>query len=186
MPLSAHDIAAELRAQRPGLPVKKLHKLLYYCQAHHLSVHGQPLFDEAIEAWKMGPVVAELWRVEKYGDPLPPRQELGQAELNTVGYTLSRYGNLTGTDLERLSHNEDPWLRATRDRGAGGNVVIEHEWITEYFRRNDGDGEDGVLDRELVAQWLDRTATRPVEPGRALTREELAAVFEADEARLGG
>ncbi|HEU0127900.1 MAG TPA: Panacea domain-containing protein, partial [Pseudonocardiaceae bacterium] len=103
MPVSAHDIAAALRAESPGLPVKKLHKLLYYCQGHHLAWFKEPLFDEAIEAWDMGPVVADLWRAEKHGTPAPRRAELGNRELNTVGYVLSRYGNLSGRDLEILS-----------------------------------------------------------------------------------
>jgi uncharacterized phage-associated protein len=40
--------------------VKKLHKLLYYCQGHHLATFGLPLFDESISAWDMGPVVGTL------------------------------------------------------------------------------------------------------------------------------
>ncbi|MGH3913254.1 MAG: Panacea domain-containing protein [Pseudonocardiaceae bacterium] len=98
MPVSAHDVAAELRARQPGMPIKKLHKLLYYCQGHHLGVFDEPLFTEELEAWDMGPVVAELWRAEKYGGSTPPSQRLGEAELNTIGYTLSRYGNLSGSD----------------------------------------------------------------------------------------
>jgi hypothetical protein len=37
MVVSAHDVAAALRARLPDLPTKKLHKLLYYCQGHHLA-----------------------------------------------------------------------------------------------------------------------------------------------------
>ncbi|MGH3938156.1 MAG: Panacea domain-containing protein [Pseudonocardiaceae bacterium] len=182
---SAHDIATALRQRQPGMPVKKLHKLLYYCQGHHLAVHGKPLFDETIEAWDMGPVVAELWRDEKYGAPTPPTGHLGEAELNTIGYTLSRYGNLTGRDLENLSHNEDPWLIANRGRPPGGHTPIDPDVITGYFR-DAGREEGGGVCSETVAAWLAKTATVPAGPGRPLTREELAAEFEASEARLGG
>jgi len=44
MSASAHDVAAALRDRLPGLPTKKLHKLLYFCQGHHLAVKGEPLF----------------------------------------------------------------------------------------------------------------------------------------------
>ncbi|HEU0089206.1 MAG TPA: type II toxin-antitoxin system antitoxin SocA domain-containing protein [Pseudonocardiaceae bacterium] len=187
MPVSAHDIAAELRARRPGLPAKKLHKLLYYCQGHHLAVHGEPLFTETIEAWDMGPVVAELWRAEKYDNLTPPRQELGEAELNTIGYTLSRYGALTGTDLEILSHGEEPWLTANRSRRPGDSIPLDPEVITRYFRSNtSAESDESALNKEMVSKWLADTASRPIERGRALSREELAAEFAASEARLGG
>ena len=53
--LSAHSVAVELRHRLPGVGVKKLHKLLYYCQGHHLATFGLPLFSESISAWDMGP-----------------------------------------------------------------------------------------------------------------------------------
>lgn len=174
--LSAHDIAAELRARNPGMPVKKLHKLLYYCQGHHLAVHGEPLFDEPIEAWDMGPVVADLWRAEKHGTPAPEPAGLDESALNTVGYTLSRYGALTGKDLENLTHGEDPWQHADRARQRGGSARIEHDRIVRYFRDN---AEDNPLDRAQVSAWLARTATRPPEPGTPLTHDELIAELAA-------
>lgn len=61
MTLSASDVAAALRDRLPGLPTKKLHKLLYYCQAHHLAAFDEPLFSDSISAWNMGPVVGTLW-----------------------------------------------------------------------------------------------------------------------------
>lgn len=39
--VSAYEIAAELRKRLPGIGTKKLHKLLYYCQGHHLSTFGR-------------------------------------------------------------------------------------------------------------------------------------------------
>src|SRR5690349_6342361 len=56
MPMTAHAIAAALRQRQPGMGVKKLHKLLYYVQGHHLAAFGQPLFRESISAWDMGPI----------------------------------------------------------------------------------------------------------------------------------
>jgi uncharacterized phage-associated protein len=92
MTVSAHDVSAELRRRLPSVDTKKLHKLLYYCQGHHLAVVGEPLFTEPVAAWDMGPVVERLWRDERYGLEPPPASELDEAGLNTVGYVLSRYG----------------------------------------------------------------------------------------------
>jgi uncharacterized phage-associated protein len=64
MTISAHDVAAILRAQLPGLPTLKLHKLLYYAQAHHLAATGEPMFAESVTAWDKGPVVVPLWEAE--------------------------------------------------------------------------------------------------------------------------
>lgn len=133
MPTSAHAVAAELRARDPGLGKLKLHKLLYFCQGQHLASFGQPLFTETISAWDNGPVVGALWYVEDRGIDPPAGLELGEAELNTVGYVVSRYGALSGLDLIHLTHSEDPWRRADRDRVPGTSEPIELSWIQSYF-----------------------------------------------------
>jgi len=182
-PVSAHDVAAELRARQPGMLIKKLHKLLYYCQGHHLAVFSDPLFAQDLEAWDMGPVVAELWRTEKYSKPTPAPRELGEAELNTICYVLSRYGNLTGHDLELLSHSEDPWLIADRNRTPGGSARIDPEVITRYFR--DNGHEDDDLDPGVVSAWLRDTATwQPRGPARPDDMGALRARRDAIVARL--
>jgi uncharacterized phage-associated protein len=131
--VSAQDVAAELRLLLPGLPVKKLHKLLYYAQGHHLAHFGTPLFSEPVMAWDMGPVVANLWKAEQesrsLGAPLP----LDEGQLNTVAYVVSRYGGLTGSDLERLTHAEQPWMTADASREPQGSVRIELDVIREFF-----------------------------------------------------
>jgi hypothetical protein len=63
----------------------------------------------------MGPVVAALWADENYDRPFPSPRALGERELNTIGYTLSRYGALTGEDLEVLSHTRIRGGPPTRD-----------------------------------------------------------------------
>ena len=133
MSYSAHDVAAELRRRLPGLGTKKLHKLLYYCQGHHLAALGEPLFDESIGAWDMGPVVDALWAAEKRGLTEPTRAALDEAALNTVGYVLSRYGALTGDDLEAKTHAEPPWRLADAVRRPGDSAPIHPQWMHDYF-----------------------------------------------------
>jgi len=201
-PLSAHDIAAVLRERLPGLTVKKLHKLLYYCQGHHLATFGRPLFAEAVSAWDMGPVVGELWHAEKRGTPAPEPVAPDQAALNTIGYVLSRYGGLTGADLELLTHGEAPWLRADAQRPPGGSIRIEWDWLRDFFRTvgaaEPGSGEpssavgpgpvvpvgasgaavsgaarDRVGMAATVAGWLAGAPARRREPVRADNPEEI-------------
>jgi uncharacterized phage-associated protein len=163
MPVSAHDVAAELRRRHPGLPTVKLHKLLYYCQGHHLATFGVPLFTESISAWDMGPVVGGLWYAERAGHPADPATSLDEAGLNTVGYVLSRYGALSGRDLYHLTHSEAPWRLADAGRSPGTSVRIPTSSIEGYFRSAAGPDEDEetVLDGGVVAEWLkDAARTR--------------------------
>jgi len=167
VPVSAHDVAAVLRERLPGLPTKKLHKLLYYCQGHHLAVFDEPLFSETTSAWDMGPVVGTLWYREANGEPAPPTRELDEAQLNTVGYVLSRYGALTGTDLERLTHSEAPWREADARRHPGESVPIGHEALRAFFRSEGApdstNSAELQLDADAVHDWLaDAERTRNV------------------------
>ena len=137
-PVSAHDVADELRRQVPGVPVKKLHKLLYYCQGHHLAHFGEPLFTESVMAWDMGPVVAQLWKAEMDGRLALAGQPLDPGQLNTIGYVVSRYGRLTGHDLELLSHAEEPWRQADATRPTGGTIRIDLDALRAFFSAEGG------------------------------------------------
>ena len=177
MTVSAHDVAAALRERLPGLGVKKLHKLLYYCQGHHLSVFDEPLFRETISAWDMGPVVGELWHDERDGAALGAPAKLGEAELNTIEYVVSRYGALTGGDLEILTHGEEPWRRADSLRRSNESVRIRIEWIRDYFRSPAMDDDDLELpvDSEAVAEMLAGAEERKSLPGRIDDLDRLRA-----------
>lgn len=166
----ASAVAAEIRRRLPGIGTKKLHKLLYYCQGHHLVAFEQPIFTESVSAWDMGPVVGRLWWAEKSAaGRLPDSAEvdgpvLDEAVLNTVGYVLSRYGRLSGRDLENMTHAEDPWRRADRQREPRGSETIRNEWILEYFR-TDSDDEDSLwFDREVRTSFLAGAMQRRGDP----------------------
>ncbi|MGH9165108.1 MAG: Panacea domain-containing protein, partial [Acidimicrobiales bacterium] len=127
-PVSAHDVARELRGRLPGLGAVGLHKLLYYCQGWHLAHTGRVLFSEPVEAWANGPVVASLWRCEAHEDrPRPERRILEPEALATVGYVVSRYGNLTPQQLIDLTHEEDPWrdVSLSNDESFDQRITVE-------------------------------------------------------------
>lgn len=187
VPLSAHDVASVLRDRLPGLPTKKLHKLLYYCQGHHLAAFDERLFGESISAWDMGPVVGALWHAEKQGDTARVLRELNEAQLNTVGYVVSRYGALTGQDLENLTHSEEPWRLADRERRPGESARIRTEWIKQYFLARgsvDGKEDEVVLDSAAVTQWLKDAEKRRKDILRPDSPEELAAKLTELQARM--
>jgi uncharacterized phage-associated protein len=186
MTLSARDVAATLRDRLPGLPTKKLHKLLYYCQGHHLAAFDEPLFSETISAWDMGPVVGSLWYAEKRGDAPRGHREMDEAQLNTVGYVLSRYGALTGQDLENLTHSEEPWRLANSGRRLGESIHIKLDRIKQYFRTSGStdDENEVLLDSVSVTQWLRGAEQRREDPVRPDSREELMTRLDELQVRL--
>ena len=111
----------------------------------------------------MGPVVGAVWHRERQGlgEDNPARHvTLDEGQLNTIGYVVSRYGALSGRDLEHLTHSETPWQRADRDRRPKESARIEQAWIGEYFATEDADDtDDPALDTEDVRRWLARTAS---------------------------
>lgn len=103
-------------------------------------------------------MVGTLWHAEKEGsaEPGPPISD--EAILNTIGYVVSRYGNLTGNDLERLTHAEDPWRDADQNRAARGSVWIPNDEIACFFRDNADEPEDVGVDAAELADWLRRSS----------------------------
>jgi len=63
--VSVFDVAALILSKLGPIPVMKLHKLLYYCQAWSLVWDEEALFKERIEAWANGPVVKALYEIHK-------------------------------------------------------------------------------------------------------------------------
>jgi uncharacterized phage-associated protein len=185
----ASDVAAELRRRLPGIGAKKLHKLLYYCQGHHLADIGQPLFTESIAAWDMGPVVGELWKHEQTTRQAATNRVLDQAALNTVGYVVSRYGALTGRDLQILSHGEAPWTLATaRGRAAGDrSPKLSHGDMQRFFQSAEGDDDStAVLEPEGVHELLSGAVARSASPARADDLGHLKQrLVELENARAG-
>jgi uncharacterized phage-associated protein len=173
MAVSAHDVAREMRALLPGVGDKKLHKLLYLSQGHHLAWYDQPLFIDAIHAYDMGPVVDRIWRDEKAGRDVSP-VALDEAAINTLLYVVSRYGGLTGRDLEILSHWQTPWMTADRARRAGGSDVLLPHVMKEYFTRADQDEETPWPTDDTVAAALRGASER---------RSQAAVVDDVDRLR---
>lgn len=102
---------------------KKLQKLCYYAQAWHCALlNGERLFPEKIEAWVHGPVIPALY--PRYADyhwtdiPIPTDNapQFSEKTTEVLESVYESYGDLTGQQLEWLTHNEDPWLKARGHR----------------------------------------------------------------------
>jgi uncharacterized phage-associated protein len=162
----------------------RLQKLLYYCQGWHLALYGEPLFDDTIEAWDDGPVVASVWRADRYGEivpgeTVPPPSELPDSGHYVVDFVLGRYGAMNGPDMINQTHDEMPWRLA---RKQGRNAPLPHDTMREFFANEPETEETLRILRAVqanpettthVAQVLD--ADRDAGPKQADTREAIEA-----------
>ena len=98
---------------------KKIQKLCYYAQAWYCALYdGKPLFDDEIQAWVHGPVVPSLYPIyADYKWTAVPMAEFDIPLFDTRARIIleavyETYGDLSGDQLESLTHSEDPWIQA--------------------------------------------------------------------------
>ncbi len=104
----------------------KLQKLLYYSQAWKLAFDEKPLFEGKFQAWVHGPVCRELY--DRFAatkslysdiDPEDRKAEFNPNILNAedkdlIDSVLEVYAGYTGTQLEEMTHIEEPWQEARK------------------------------------------------------------------------
>ncbi len=139
--ISVFDVAAFILSQLGPIPVMKLHKLAYYCQAWSLVWDEEPLFKERIEAWANGPVIKELYEIHKGqfklaladipGNPM----RLNDEQKETVLIVLKDYGDKPSQWLSDLTHLEAPWREARKgvDPRERGDKEITWAALAEYY-----------------------------------------------------
>ena len=129
-----------------GDPVSnlKLQKLVYYAQAWYLALYGEVLFDERIEAWVHGPVVAPLYGSYKgwAWQPIDENIELSSIDLPAsvkahLDEVMDIYGGLTAYDLEKLTHSETPCQKARGDipPDEPSNAIIAWNDMKVFYER---------------------------------------------------
>jgi uncharacterized phage-associated protein len=121
-----------------GISNLKLQKLLYFAQAASLSTRGETLFDDAIEAWKFGPVVPNVYReFKRFGndaitDVPGTGAEAVPAEVALLLEDVWRiYGKYSAFELVNMTHAQKPWKDVFMKDGTG---VITVEAMREYYR----------------------------------------------------
>lgn len=119
----------------------KLQKLVYYAQAWHLALYDRPLFDDRLEAWVHGPVQPTLYHKYKAYSWNPISEDPGEVELPTSITThldeiIAVYGGMSAYDLERLSHQEAPWLKARGNlpKDEPSEAVISIEEMRQFYK----------------------------------------------------
>ncbi len=96
----------------------KIQKLLYYAQGAHLAIHGEPLFEEPIEAWTHGPVVPVVYHeLKSFGSKsiqvdgmCDAFARLDEQEQSVVNEVYDVYGQYSAWKLRDMTHQESPWV----------------------------------------------------------------------------
>ena len=119
----------------------KIQKLCYYSQGFHLALSGQPLFEDALEAWQHGPVVRsqyQRFRGSGSGILQPTRtvtlscfEAAARPALQTV---LLEKGHKTGWQLRNESHDEDPWRLCYGRPNSGIPLSLMQRWFGTRVR----------------------------------------------------
>ena len=106
----------------------KLQKLLYY-----------------VQAWSYGPVNREIYNrfnSTKYlyseiniDDCMNHNVSLSSEDAEFIDFILENYLKYSGAELERLSHNEMPWIETRGDLNVNERCdkVITPELMIEYY-----------------------------------------------------
>jgi uncharacterized phage-associated protein len=137
------------RGHEESVPIDplKLQKLVYFAHGWHLTVTGEPLIDEYVEAWPYGPVIPTIYHTFKHfgNSPITELAEIGgvapmPSDLNTLSVldkVWEKYRQYSGIQLSNLSHAAgSPWEEAWTKAQALGKVrgtPISDRRIQEFF-----------------------------------------------------
>ena len=145
MPHDARAVANEFitRAFDAYRPIDHLQtlKLVYFSHAWMLAIHDRPLVEQTFEAWKLGPVVPDLYHELKHHGWKPiyepikdvPDEDYDEYELNIIDQVSERYGKFSGTYLSALTHGiGTPWHQVWKPDKR--NIRIPDKMIKDYYR----------------------------------------------------
>lgn len=134
----------------------KVQKLVYYAHGWHLGLFDTPLIREAIQAWKWGPVVPELYHeFREFGnEPIDRRArnmrwkdgDLAEFEpevdndqaKSLVAQIWKVYGGYSPVQLSNLTHeNGSPWDMVAKrfNYNIPFGIDIPNDLIQEYFKK---------------------------------------------------
>jgi len=119
----------------------QLQKLLYYCQAWHLALFGNRMFEDAFEAWIHGPTEPKTFKrfEHLYQSPIvQPNSNwlVAKSVTKHIENVMSAYGHMTAFELERLACQEAPWVLTRKGLPIDlpSNSIIAVDEILKYYK----------------------------------------------------
>lgn len=131
----------------------KIQKLVYFAHGWHLAIHsGEPLIDEAVQAWTYGPVIPSLYHeFKKYGSgPITSpalsmelsgtmlrfvKPSVGDEQtMDLLGNVWEVYGDMSAVQLSNLTHEPgSPWHQVYSKSPHKKGLVIPDALIGQEF-----------------------------------------------------
>lgn len=137
-----HLVARYLLYKCEDITPLMLQKALYYIQGFSFAFLGSFPFGEECEAWVHGPVFKEVYlRYKDYRfEPEQAREPFDESiftveEKAIYDSVVNFFCCYSGKVLERITHNEAPWLKARGSipLSAYAEEVIDREVLGKYF-----------------------------------------------------
>ncbi|WP_067783489.1 Panacea domain-containing protein [Actinomyces vulturis] len=127
---SVFDVADEIAHRFEfGVPVAKLNRLLFLCQAYSISRLERPMFDEPLEKWRNGPVSRDINDWATAHDVISVREvdrgsksNLAPEDLAIIDHVVSRYGALSSMQISDIIY-----VRAAKP------PVLSQQDIKDFF-----------------------------------------------------
>ena len=141
----------------------KLNKLLYYAQGYSLRDRNKPLFNDAIEAWKHGPVISSVYY--EYADSGNHIYNYDSARLNNLNDDDKKllfkialnYGKYTASYLRTMTHRPGtPWDQVFDEKTR--HKEIPSSLIKSYFDKlpDLSSGEIEYADEDFIGYRDDK------------------------------
>jgi len=134
-------LAADEEPDAEYLTHMRLQKLLYYAQGLSLACRDTPMFEDAIQAWRHGPVVPSVYPTFADYDSNPiPLHEAQPVSINKQDQEFIRtvwesYRDYSAIALLHKTHAEDPWKQAREglERRDRSTEEITRQSLREFF-----------------------------------------------------
>lgn len=137
--MNATEVGKYFYCKNTDLTEIQVQKLTYYAYAWSLALKDKRLFKESPQAWIHGPVFRSLYDSMKE----PSFYEVNECSTITDSETKEfldmiyrLYGKYTGSQLENMTHMEDPWnnARIGLKSNERSTKELSDEDISKYYK----------------------------------------------------
>ena len=151
--LTANRLIQGAKDNNQAFTPVQLIKMVYIAHGWMLGLFGRSLITQPVEAWKYGPVIADVYFAIKHYRNNPvnefisglPEGRFDQLESALIDKVRKVYGQYSGIKMSAITHEPGtPWYQVTHDRWyrirnrqqmVGQNIVIPNPLIAEYYRK---------------------------------------------------
>lgn len=127
-----------------GVSPMKLIKLIYLAHGWNLAIQNEPLINEAIQAWKYGPVISSVYQnVKFYKNSYIPstiftlqKEPIDDRTNQLLDKVWDVYQAQDGLQLSTITHQENsPWDIVWNQKGGKDKdySIIPNDIIKDYY-----------------------------------------------------